>query len=207
MSATREQVEALKTEVEAAKRLLDAEDFEPARDAYVALLAKAADLGLESSYLHWGASLAWERHGDPEASFRAASAAVLADPMHPAHCERFVEAATALRRDLCAQSLEPAQHAAVGRAYALLVHAGEADARCHVAMARVHLAAGRLDAAWKLLESTTLLEPSLADAWTLRAEAARRRGDEPTAASSETRARTLGQQATPFGIPSPNASC
>ncbi len=207
MSATREQVEEMKDELEAAKKLLDREEWLQARPKYTSLLERAVSLGIESSYLCWGLSLAHERLGDVEEAFRYASEAVVADPMHPTLCYRFTEAAEAMRKRLELSSKKNDDEHLPGRIYAALMRAGETDAQCHLAMARAHLARGQLDAAWTLLESTTLLEPAGVEAWRLLAEVARRRGDAVFAEESEARARALEGQSAPFGIPAPLSSC
>lgn len=205
-TASREQVEALKLDISEARGHLDREAWTEARDGYLAVQEKAQALGIESAYLLWALSLAQEKLGDAEESFRLVCAAVVLDPMHSTLSGRFSEAAEALRRRLEFASKRPErQHPA--RLYQALLRAGEADAGSHVAMARAHLAQGELEEARKLLESTTLLDPTRGEAWKLLAEVARRRGDAAAAEQAESRLGELSRCAAPYGVPSPTASC
>lgn len=204
--ATREQIDQLKEDISEARDCLDREEWAPARDKYLAVQEKAEGLGIESPYLLWALSLAHEQLDDAEESFRLVSAAIVADPMHPTLAKRFSEAAAAMRQRLELASRSPeGQHPA--RIYQALLRSGEADAGSHVAMARVQLAQGEVQEARKLLESTTLLEPSRIEAWRLRADVARKQGDTAAAAEADSQVAALEGREAPYGVPSPPTSC
>lgn len=205
-TATREQVEELKSELSEAKGHLDREEWALARDRNLAVQEKAARLGIESAYLLWCLSLAQGKLGDTEEAFRLISAAVVLDPMHSTLSARFSEAAEAMRRRLEVSS-KSSDHALPERIYQSLLRAGEADASSHVAMARAFLAKGALQEARALLESTTLLEPTRTEAWRLLGEVTRKQGDVSAAAAADARAAESGGHAAPYGMPSPLTSC
>jgi len=204
--ASREEIQQLNDDLSEARDCLDREEWAPAREKYLVAQAKAQSLGIESPYLLWALSLAQERLGEVEESFRLVSAAIVADPMHPTLTNRFSEAAAALRQRLEFASRHPAgKHLA--RIYQALLRSGEADAGSHVAMARAELAQGDVEAARKLLESTTLLEPSRIEAWRLMAEVARKQGDVAAAAEADSHVAELEGREAPYGVPSPPTSC
>ena len=206
MNANRAQVEALNGAIEEARNLLERKVWDEAQEKFTEVHEEARGLGIESPYLLWARSLIAEQLGEVEASFNFVSAAVALDPMHPTLTNRFAEASAALRRQLLASSRTPDEHEPRVM-YAALLRAGEADAACHVAMARAYLRDGELEAAWTLLDSTTLLEPTRVEAWELKREVSLRREDPATTAEAEARLADLAVRGAPYGMPSPRTRC
>jgi|GEM_PF-6761464 len=206
MNAPRERLEPLTQALDAARQLLDDKAWVEARAKFAELAETAKGLGIDSAYLLWARSLIAEHLDEVEAAFDFICAGVVLDPMHPTLTNRFAEASTALRQQLIASSLTPD-----GRdpktMYEALLRAGEADAACHVAMARAHVNAGELDAARGLLDSIALLEPNRVEAWEVAREVARRREDPIALAEAEARLAALADRGAPYGMPSPRTRC
>jgi tetratricopeptide (TPR) repeat protein len=205
MPPTNDQVRELNREL----REIDAlggNDLPQVHARLVALKEKAAALGIRSAHLE--ARLAQVLLGLErlEEAFAAVSRSVVIDPVQPSISNLFVRVASACREAL-EQASRDAESDVTPRLYAVLSAAGETDARCHVALARHHLAAGRTGEARALLEAVTLLEPAHADAWDLLAEVARAEGNASAAEELSARAAGLREARTPFGIPSPFARC
>lgn len=211
----RAHLDEMKAELESAQELLEGGQPEEARRQYEAVREQLEAEGLESAYVFYGLAETWrhERAQTPqrtlealERGFEACCEAVRLDPIHPAHQDQFAHFGQRLRTFFCAPAQLP-DEAAAPRLYATLLRAGEADAACHVAMAR-HLAGhGRGEEARRLLKATVLLEPACAEAWRLLAEIARGASDGACAAECEARAAALAEVAAPFGVPSPDALC
>jgi tetratricopeptide (TPR) repeat protein len=194
-------------ETQRAGRLLDERDWAGAREAFAALRARVAKLGLQSSYVAWGLAVALDNLGETEMAFEAVSEAVQKDPMNPACHHSFDVIAGRLRATL-ADPDRALDDPSTPRLYALLQHAGEADVPSHLAMAR-HLAhAGQHEAALRLLDAVTLLSPASRDAWLQKAALARGLGGDALAASCEAEAAAIAASDVPFGIPAPRgAAC
>jgi tetratricopeptide (TPR) repeat protein len=194
-------------ESQRAGRLLDEREWAAARDAFSALRARVAKLGLPSSYVAWGLAVALDNLGEAEMAFEAVSEAVQKDPMNPACHHSFDVIAGRLRAAL-ADPARAVDDPSTPRLYALLQGAGEADVPSHLAMAR-HLAhVGKRAEAMGLLEAITLLSPVSRDAWLQKSALARALGDEVLAASCEAQAAAVAASDVPFGVPAPRgASC
>ena len=111
-----------------------------------------------------------------EEAFSAICAAIVGDPLNPDFGAQFVTIAQRLRTSLEKSSKESADDE-TPRIYAQLSAVGETDVTSHLALARYHLAKGEHDAAFKILESLTLLQPSLSEAWQMLAKATRDTGE------------------------------
>jgi tetratricopeptide (TPR) repeat protein len=194
-------------ESQRAAQLLDERKWDEARDAFTALRARAAKLGVDSSYLAWGLAVALDNLGDYEMAFETVSEAVLKDPMNPGCQHSFDLIANRLRAALADPS-RALDDPSTPRIYALLQRAGEADVPSHLAMAR-HLAhAGKHAEATRLLDAVVLLAPVSRDAWLEKAALARAAGDEALAASCDGQAMTIAASDVPFGVPAPRgATC
>lgn len=212
---SRGHLDEMRDELESARELLEGGKPEEARQKYEAVLEELEAEGLESAYVFYGLAETWryERAQDPERTleglergFAACCEAVRLDPIHPAHQEQFAGFGERLRQRLCAFAQLP-DDAAAPRLYATLLRAGEADAACHVAMARYLAGHGRGEEARRILKATVMLEPACAEAWRLLAEVARGAGDGPCVAECEARAAALAEVPAPFGVPSPDALC
>jgi tetratricopeptide (TPR) repeat protein len=194
-------------ESQRAASLLDQREWAAARDAFTALRARVAKLGLPSSYLAWGLAIALDNLGETEMAFGAVSEAVKADPMNPG-CQHSFDVIGGRLRAVLADPARAPDDPSTPRIYALLQGAGEADVPSHLAMAR-HLAhAGKHAEAVSLLEAVTLLSPVSRDAWLQRAALARTLGDDVLAASCEAQATAISLSDPPFGVPAPRgAAC
>jgi tetratricopeptide (TPR) repeat protein len=189
-------------ESQRAGRLLDDREWAAAREAFTALRARTAKLGLRSSYLAWGLAVALDNLGEIEMAFEAASEGVKVDPMNPACQHSFDVIANRLRAALADPERTP-EDESTPRLYALLQDAGEADVPSHLAMAS-HLAhAGKKAEAMALLDAVTLLSPISRDAWLHKASLARALGDATLAATCEAQAAAIAASDAPFGIPAP----
>lgn len=187
-------------ESQRAGRLLDERDWAGAREAFTALRARAAKLGLDSSYLAWGLAVALDNLGEIEMAFETVSEAVQKDPMNPACHHSFDVIASRLRAAL-ADPARALDDPSTPRLYALLQRAGEADIPSHLAMAR-HLAhAGKHAEAMRLLDAVVLLAPVSRDAWVQKASLARALGDEALAVSCDAQAAAIAASDVPFGVP------
>lgn len=204
MRATRAELDQLAQDLQAARELLDEGQTARARKALFRVRRAARRLGVRSSYLRWCLAALYQALGEPERAFGVASAAVMADPLHPALGERFADAARGMREAL--REAGPGGEAAP-RLYAALLRVGEADASSHLALARHALAGGRAEEAGAVLRALTVLEPGRAEAWRLLAEVARRGGAPEEAAACEARAVAAEATSTPYGVPSPGLSC
>lgn len=205
MTPTREQVQELNRELRETEGIGE-DDLPQVRDRLLALRARATALGIRSAHLDARLAQALLGLEALEEAFAAISRAIVLDPVHPSMGSLFMKIVNALRDRLDRASHDAADDAPP-RLYDALSRAGETDARCHVALARHHLARGRTADARALLDAVTLLEPARADAWALLAEAARADGDGPRADELAARADALRDATTPFGIPSPVARC
>jgi hypothetical protein len=194
-------------ESQRAARLLDEREWAAARDAFTALRARTAKLGLCSAYLAWGLAVALDNLGDIEMAFETVCEAVTADPMNPGCQGSFDLIANRLRAALADPTRTP-DDPSTPRIYALLQSAGEADVPFHLAMAS-HLAhVGKKAEAMALLDAVTLLSPISRDAWLHKASLARAIGDASLAASCEAQAVAIASSDVPFGVPAPRgAAC
>lgn len=206
MKATRQQVKELHKRMEVAHNHAEKEEWGPARDGFISVIEDAEKLGFESVYAYARLSGVFLALDEVEAAFAAVGRAAVLDPVNPGLSAPFCQACDAMRDELVRCS-EDASDDTTPRLYAQLAEVGETDLRCHLAMARHHLHANRLGEARALLEATTLLEPARPEAWALLAEVARKSGDDEKAKELAARAKELEEVATPFGIPSPTASC
>ena len=206
MTATRAQVQDLNRKMKEAHDLGDREAWAEARDAFRAVIKEAEALGIQSAFAWMRLSTVHLELNEVEEAFAAISRCLLLDLVLPGSSSAFNSAVAAMR-DLLERRSDNAADDAPPRLYAALSRIGETDPRCHVALARHHLRDGRLEEARALLEATTLLEPAGADAWTLLADVAKRHGDEAKAKELQARALALKEAGTPFGIPSPTATC
>jgi hypothetical protein len=176
---------------QAMREALDAHDQHKAAAASaqlerVSTEAKAA--GVRSATLLLNLAVTRDALEDKEGAFRAMCEAVVLDPLNPCCSDHFISLSAALRVQLAGSSLEGADEA-TPRLHALLSEVGETDASSQVALARYRLASGAHAAAGVLLEALTLVQPSYAEAWTLRAELALRQGDSTTWEAYTQRAR------------------
>jgi len=192
-------------ESQRAGRLLDDRDWAAARDAFTAIRARVAKLGVESSYVIWGLAVALDNLGEIDMAFEAVSEAVQKDPMNPACHHSFDVIAGRLRAALCDAARTP-DDPSTPRLYALLQRAGEADVPSHLAMARHHAHAGKHEQAMRLLDAVTLLSPVSRDAWLQKAALARALGAEVLAASCDAEAAVIAGSDVPFGVPSPRGA-
>lgn len=127
----------------------------------------------------WRLCICLDNLGDVEDAFRAAVEAIDQDPL--AHPFRRSFAVVAHRlRDIVAAA--EAGDPTVPRQYALLVENDAAEDDTHVAMARLLVHAGEAAQTARLLDAVSTLSPTCAQAWRLRAEAARSLGNEDDAA-------------------------
>ncbi len=189
-------------ESQRAGQMLDQREWQGARDAFTALRARVAKLGLRSAYVLWGLAVALDNLGEVEMAFEAVSEAVKADPMNPACQGSFDVVANRIRAAL-ADPARALDDPSTPRLYDLLQGAGETDVPSHLAMAR-HLAhAGKNEQAMAILEAVTLLSPISRDAWAQRAALARAMGNEPLAANCEAQAAAVASADAPFGLPAP----
>jgi tetratricopeptide (TPR) repeat protein len=192
-------------ESQRAGRLLDDQQWADAREAFTALRARTAKLGVRSSYLAWGLAVALDNLGEAELAFEAACEAVKGDPMNPACQHSFDVIANQLRAALAGPGRTP-DDPSTPRLYALLQDAGEADVPSHLAMAS-HLAhAGKTAEAMALLDAVTLLSPVSRDAWLHKASLARSMGDATLAATCEAQATAIASSGVPFAIPAPRGA-
>jgi tetratricopeptide (TPR) repeat protein len=152
----------------------------------LAVQAKAA--GLRSPTILVNLAMTRDALDDKEGAFRAMCEALVLDPLSPRADEHFVRLGTTLRAQL-AESSRAGADEATPRLYALLSEVGETDATSQVALARYRLASGDHAGASALLEALTLVQPSFAEAWTLRADLALRQGDSTTWEAHTQRAR------------------
>jgi len=168
-------VEELLAEVRRAYQLREQRRYGEALPIVRAALERAAALGLVSSELHYTASfLSLEL--DPEAALLHAMEAVRLDPLSPPCRTALDHTAARVRAELAGDDREPDDES-TPRLHALLVRAGKADPRSHLALAR-HLAhGGDVSGALALLAAVTPLAPTLAEAWALRGELALATGD------------------------------
>jgi tetratricopeptide (TPR) repeat protein len=206
MGATRQELDQLFHDLEAARATLDRDEVEPARKAFARVRRWAKRLGVRSSYLLWSLSHLHQRQGRVEWAYRAIGEALVMDPLHPNLQERFAELARAVR-----EALERRSHAATDRScrrlYDALLRTGEADWTSHLAIARHDLARGRVEEAGKVLGALTLLEPNRAEAWRMYAEQARKAEDLDRFEACLARAGAAEVAVTPYGTPSPAARC
>jgi hypothetical protein len=189
-------------ESQRAGRMLDEREWQGAREAFTALRARVAKLGLRSGYVCWGLAVALDNLGEPEMAFEAVCEAVNADPMNPAAQHSFDVIAGRIRAALADPERAP-DDPSTPRLYALLQGAGEADVPSHLAMARHLVHAGKPAEAMAILDAVTLLSPVSRDAWLQRAALARTLGDEPLAATCEAQAAGIAASDAPFGVPAP----
>lgn len=176
LAADDRRVEQLLAEARRAFYLRDQRQLPEALRTCRTVIERARALGVECpEMLYTAACLALET-GDREASIAYAMEAVRADPLSPP-CRLVLDrAAASIRDDLADDDREPDDES-TPRLHALLVRAGKADPRSHVALAR-HLAhAGDTAEALALLAAVTRLSPTLREAWALRGELALATGD------------------------------
>jgi hypothetical protein len=126
--------------------------------------------------------------------------------MQPAHLQQFAQFVQKLRARLEAHGRGRRQRH-VPRLYETLLRVGEADARCHVVMARYLMRRECWDEAKQLLDATVLLAPGHKDAWVLRAQLARRLGVEAEAEACDRRVAELALAPRPFAVPTPATRC
>lgn len=189
-------------ESQRAGRMLDDHAWQEARDAFTALRARVAKLGLGSSYVAWGLAVALDNLGEIEMAFEAVGEAVGEDPMNPACQQSFDVIANRLRASLADPARTP-EDPSTPRLYALLQGAGEADVPSHLAMARHLSHAGKPADAMAILDAVTLLSPVSRDAWLQKAALARVLGNEPLAATCDAQAAAISASDVPFGVPAP----
>ena len=196
----------LGSEADRARQLLDDSRFAEARDAFTAVRARAAKLGLDSAYLAWSLAIALDMNEETEMAFKVIEEAIAKDPLNPQAQRSFAIIAGKLRQAV-ADGARAAGDPSIARVYRLLLEAGEADVACHIGMARHLGATGDHAAALKLLDAVTLLAPVSRDAWLAKAAAARAAGDEALAVECDGHAAALATTDVPFGIPGARGEC
>jgi tetratricopeptide (TPR) repeat protein len=171
-------------------------------ELYRALLAEARQVGLDSAHLHWAFAVACDYSGDLEMAFEQLTLAIGKDPLAPPFRHSF-ELITGRIRAALAAPERAADDPSTPRLYALLQRADEADVGAHLAMARYHLATGKVEQARGLLDAVTLLHASSREAWEMKARVATAMGDPAAAEQARIEAAALGEGEPAFAIPGP----
>lgn len=200
-------IRAVLSETYAARKHLDAGEYAEARDAFLAMRAKAKKLGIESQFLAWGLAVAYDNLGELELAYASISEAMSVDPLSPQTQQSFEIISNRIRSTLADEARDPADPS-TERLYKLLMAAGEADLPSHLAMARHLAATQRLPEAMRLMDAVTALAPVSKDGWLQKAAIARALGDLELAMRCDAEAAAISPLLVPYGIPvKPSAAC
>jgi len=183
-----------------AQDLMDARDYEKARDLLLEVEVDIQRASIRSAHVHWLLGITLDNLGDLPMALSHIEKAIELDPLAVPFHRSFDIVTNRIRASLVAPERDPGDES-TPRLYELLVRSGEADTGCHVAMARHHLHAGELDEAMRLLVAVTTLDPLHHEAWVLTAALARKAGDAELAERAEIEAAaTSGKAPVPFAI-------
>jgi hypothetical protein len=114
-----------------AQQLLDEQQHDESRKAFVAARARAKRLGFDSAYLAWGVAVTSDYLGDTDMAFAAITESLAQDPLNPAARRSFDVIAGRVRAAL-ADPERDAADPSTPRLYELLLGAGEADVPSHL---------------------------------------------------------------------------
>lgn len=169
-------VEALLSDVQRAWQLRDQKRFGEALQVLREVIRRAWAMGLGCYEIQYAAACFALEVGELEEAMTFALSSVRMDPLSSSCRDVLERTAARLRAKLADDDLDPGDDS-TPRLHALLVRAGKASPRCHVALAR-HLAhEGDNQGALRLLAAVTQLAPNLREAWALRGELAQATGD------------------------------
>ncbi|MGI5863848.1 MAG: hypothetical protein ACOX6T_17580 [Myxococcales bacterium] len=183
-----------------AQDLMDAKDYERACDLLLEIEADVQRASIRSAHLHWLLGITLDNLGDLPMALLHIEKAIELDPLSVPFHRSFDIVVNRIRAALLAPGRDPGD-ASTPRLHELLVLSGEADADCHVAMARHHAHAGELEEAMRLLAAVTTLDPLHREAWALTSALARKAGDAELAERADIEAAaTSGKAPVPFAI-------
>ena len=192
--------EKLLRDLAQAQELLEHDQVQEAHDLFNRVRAVAGRTGIRSGHVCWGLAITADLLGRFGESMNFINEALALDPL-AGPFNRSFEIITGHIRAALLHADRKADDVATPGLYRLLIQAGEADERAHLAMARHNLATSNKDAALKLVEAIITLYPCSAEAWALRASIAVAMGDHQAAATATAEAAALGHDPVPFAIP------
>jgi len=173
-------VEALLSEAQRAWQLRDQKRFGEALQVLREVIRRAREAGLGFFELQYSTTCFALEVGELEEAMTYALSSVRLDPLSSS-CRDILEKAAARVRGTLADDERKPGDESTPRLYALLVRAGKASPRCHVAIARYFAHKGDTQGALQILAAVTQLAPNLREAWALRAELAQATGDKTLA--------------------------
>ena len=169
-------VEALLSDAQRAWQLRDQKRFGEALQVLREVIRRAWEAGLGCYEIQYSAACFALEVGELEEAMTYALSSVRMDPLSSSCRDVLERTAARLRAKLADEDRDPGDDS-TPRLHALLVRAGKASPRCHVALAR-HLAhEGDNQGALRLLAAVTQLAPNIREAWLLRRELALAVGD------------------------------
>jgi hypothetical protein len=173
----------------------EAGDLQQALRSFSEVRGRLDGLQLTSGWAEWGTAACLDNLGELTMAFDKIQNSLRLDPLSPTSVRSFELIAQRLRDAVTSASpTDPS----VPKLYELLRRAGEANVPTHLAMVRHLCATGDLERAASLAEAVTTLSPVCRDAWRVRADVARRRGDDTSAATFEAEALVRELEDVPF---------
>jgi tetratricopeptide (TPR) repeat protein len=196
----KQRLEAIIEQIEQADQLAERDEHAEARDVLLAAQAECERAGIESGFVSWRLSVAFDILEEYEVAFKYVQEALRLDPFAPPFRSSFGIIVGRMRKAIV--GAEPGETEFVPRLYELLAHAGEGTDAVHVAMARDLEARGESERALRLMDAVTLLSPGCRDAWLARAAICRSMGDGDAARAADVEAAALVERPkTPFAVP------
>lgn len=170
-----DEVRRLRSILEDGQRLAENGRHVEARSILLQGYTRARELGIESGQLLWQLAVQCDYAGNPEEALGFILALMRLDPLSGAGLSS-MRIIVAKVRDVLSDPERAVDHPSTSASYAQLLEAGEADTRTHLAMVRVHLAAGRTETTVTILEALVALEPGNADVWDVMREVGKQVG-------------------------------
>jgi tetratricopeptide (TPR) repeat protein len=201
----KQKMEAIIEQLEQADQLAEHHEHAEAREVLLAAQAECKRAGIESGFVSWRLSVAFDILEEYEVAFKYVQEALRLDPFAPPFRSSFGIIVGRMRKAIVAA--EPGTADFVEPLYKLLVRAGEGTDAVHVAMARDFNARGESELALRLIDAVTVLSPGCRDAWLARAAICRTMGDGNAARAADIEAAALAERPkTMFAVPGPAAA-
>jgi len=189
--------EALLKDVRKVESLMEQRNHTEARELALEVRSKGSAVGIRSAFITWVYAVACDYPGQLEDAYHAVKEALTLDPLSLPF-DGSMKVVLGRIREALLSSERSADDASTERLYLLLLEAGAADESSHCAYAAHLVAVGRLDHAFKVLQSVTTLTPRFEPGWKLLADVAKELGKGELVAEAKSQSTVLRAGGEPY---------